>query len=425
MESVSRVGNIVNKTRSTPAVVKPCAPTKQYRISDNVLLSTTNQADVQTDSGLAEQIVYTLSGKKGSNQCRHTRTRTVYTGDPSTSARIVQAGSGVYYDYTHQHSIAVASHSSAVPIAKAAFGVNLDGAVLGAGAQGYINAVADKLRPDLTTVSVPNFLLEIGQIKDLFKLWKSKVSLAKNLAGGHLNYKFGWKPTLGDIQAMVEGVVTFKDRIRDFEASLNVLFQRETVISTSSVTKSGEFTFDTNGKCRWRGEITSKLGAGIAWRPMPLAVLSNTEKTLRGLLDTLGVQLNPRIIWDAFPFTFVIDWFFGVGNWLEHFSVDTLELPIKYVDSYLSYKQEIRVESTMQLDVVSPQVTPSLQCMGSMTNESYFQRMPIFPDYATLSGLGWKKPTSGQFQLLVSLAVVLAGGKKHAATDLLKSGSGF
>lgn len=136
--------------------------------------------------------------------------------------------------------------------------------------------------------------------------------------------------------------------------------------------------------------------------------MANFEKVLRVLLDSLGFELNPKIIWDAIPFTFVIDWFFGVGSWLERFKIDTLELPIVYVDSALHYREDLRIESNCRFDVNSTQNKPSTRSAGWTTVEKFYNRMPIFPDYATLSGLGWKNPTRNQWSLLVSLGTVLA-----------------
>jgi len=38
---------------------------------------------------------------------------------------------------------------------------------------------------------------------------------------------------------------------------------------------------------------------------------------LLGMLDALGVNLNPAILWNAIPWTFVVDWFAGVSRWLD------------------------------------------------------------------------------------------------------------
>lgn len=399
---------IVSKERSIPTMTVVVPDSEIYRLSTGDFLSTLHNVPLDVASGF-EHISYTNSTKQKSNWCRHLKRETIYTGDPLVSKRFDQPGSDVFYKYYGHHRYSVDSHSSAVTAAKTSLGVNLAEGVLGSGAQGYINDVAKRLRPDLTTVSVPNFLAELDDIKSLVKLWKKNISLAKNVAGLFLNYKFGWKPTIGDVQAMVSSVTGFQQKLAEFERSLDVLFKRRTIVERRSLRGSGSFAWGpASGTCKWSITMTSELSAGIAWRPQPLAVMSNFEKNLRGLLDTLGFQLNPRIIWDEIPFSFVVDWFFGVGAWLENFSIDTLELPIKYVDSYLQYKEVIRIESSVLTDVGSTSIIPHDSPTPSMiTSETYFQRMPIFPDFATLEGLGWKVPTNNQKLLLVSLATVL------------------
>lgn len=46
---------------------------------------------------------------------------------------------------------------------------------------------------------------------------------------------------------------------------------------------------------------------------------------LLGILDSLGVNLNPSIIWNALPWSFVVDWVLGVGRWLDQFTLSNLE----------------------------------------------------------------------------------------------------
>jgi hypothetical protein len=46
---------------------------------------------------------------------------------------------------------------------------------------------------------------------------------------------------------------------------------------------------------------------------------------LLGLLDSLGVNFNPQIIWNAIPWSFVVDWVASVGRFLDQFKVLNLE----------------------------------------------------------------------------------------------------
>jgi hypothetical protein len=129
------------------------------------------------------------------------------------------------------------------------------------------------------------------------------------------------------------------------------------------------------------------------------------EKSLRAVLDTIGFELNPRIIWDALPFTFVLDWFFDVGSFLGNFKIDTLELPIEYVDSAVSYKEVFRCVS--EYHEASAIWYPRIDCPAWVTVEEYFHRVPIFADYYTLCQLSGRIPKVGQLHLLFDLAVVL------------------
>jgi hypothetical protein len=277
------------------------------------------------------------------------------------------------------------------------------------------------MRPDLTSVSIPNFLLDIEDLTKIYKQWKEHLSVAKNLAraagidrrsksrsvaGVHLGYKFGWKPTVGDIHDMIEGVIHLRAKLAAFNAQLGKIIQSSTVMEHGTTAVSGTYRIPGSALATWHGTVRRECRAFIAYGPQPLAVMGPMDMVLRGLLDSLGFELNPRIIWDAIPFSFVIDWFFGVGSWLQRFRVDALELPITLVDAFLQYKETVNIEWVTLSDHLVGYV-PSPQSAGATFNGDFFHRMPIFPDYATLSGLGWKMPSLNQAALLVSLGTVL------------------
>jgi len=406
-------GQLRHKARSIPDVIRNVPASEQRDINTNALQLTFGGGPLTTHSG-SSTIVYTTRSKarpSAANMCRHLITALDYSGDVNTVSRVNWADHGVYFNLYDAHTFSSVGHALAVTAAKTSFNTNIGDATLAASAQAFINDAATRLRPDLTTMSAPNFLYEIKQITSLVELWKKNLSLAKNLAGAFLNYKFGWRPTNGDILQMIDGVSQLEQKLREFVAHVGQIQSGQVTCLKETVTTSGLLTIDVNKRCKWFGTLTKSVAGFVVWAPQPLAVLDNFDKTLRGLMDVFGVQFNPRIVWDAMPFTFIIDWFFGVGAWLETFSVDALELPIKYVDSYLQYKESIKIESYSYMD---PGLQPGNTQVGRevsggwVTTEQRFQRFPIFPDYATLAGLGWKVPTIGQTTLLVALATVLA-----------------
>lgn len=119
-----------------------------------------------------------------------------------------------------------------------------------------------------------------------------------DLSSVWLEYSYGWKPLLHDIYDAVKVLESpYKDckvrgRGKDTQtASLNTTYGRETII----------------------GQVASKyrleIGATVKVSNPNLAAASQA-----GLI-------NPLVpLWEILPFSFVVDWFTPVGNFLENFS---------------------------------------------------------------------------------------------------------
>lgn len=399
------------KTRVLPDVTISGLHTIARRVTDNVVMDDILVPPF-TIGQMSESITYTTRRRNfraKSNMCRHFRSAFNYSGGTGGFTCLGTLSNPDWnYDYRNHHRACCDYRSSTVNKAFTLLGGNFGAAYLGALGQGYINTAFDRLRPDLRKVSIPNFLLEIRDIKKLFQLWKKNVSLAKNVAGAHLNYKFGWKPTIGDLAELVESVTNLRTKLAEFKESIGGILQESTVVSSESNSVSGNWDDPgLAGSVTYQATATRKCVGYICYAPQPLAVMGPMDEILRGLLDSLGFELNPRIIYDNIPFTFVLDWFFGVGSWLDRFRIDALELPILLVDSFLQYEETVEVQWIWKGTHLTGFI-PVPTSGGAMYRQRYFQRMPIYPDYSSFTGLGWKLPTLNQAVLGVSLATVLA-----------------
>lgn len=403
------------KTKTTGTVNKTVVlPISQnFLTSDNSVLLNFGGDTITVDSKNST-IVYTTKTKANrhqSNVCMHSKVRTYLAGDGTTRVRTDHAsppaGAPNYYLVNTQNASALSLHSNAVVTAKAALGGSFDSDYLRGNGQGLINLAVSELRPDLTTLSVPNFFLELDDIPRLFQLWKKNLSVAKNVAGANLNVNFGWKPFLGDLQKIVNILDTTRREIAAFEKSCNQIFHRSKVMVSEATNVSGGNQYLAETRTEWRADLTRTVEAHLVYRAVPPGQLKGLKKTLATLAESLGFELNPRIIWDALPFSFILDWFFDVGSFLNMYRIDTYKLPIVYVDSYLQYKQTLKIESNTQICYGRSDFSPWPRSQAVVGTYDYFHRMPILPDYTTLSGLGWKQPTTKQIVLLLSLATVL------------------
>lgn len=53
--------------------------------------------------------------------------------------------------------------------------------------------------------------------------------------------------------------------------------------------------------------------------------LEKRQALLYGLLDQLGINLNPSIIWNGIPYSFIVDWFVRVSDALDQFKIELVQ----------------------------------------------------------------------------------------------------
>jgi len=90
------------------------------------------------------------------------------------------------------------------------------------------------------------------------------------------------------------------------------------------------------GKCQLHAEIQYSYRFNALQRELA---------NVLGFLDALGVNLNPAIIWNAIPWSFVVDWVFGVSRWLNTLQIANMK-PVTHIHQFLysvSYSRTIDI----------------------------------------------------------------------------------
>jgi hypothetical protein len=454
-------GETVRKVRPTVAQIATLPNTKQYNSSGVLQASYASGGPVPILDTTAS-IVYTRKSKrfsKRSNLCIHSqweRKQLLQGSLPAIYATILDPPhAGWYWDIYWDYATAYQAHVAAVDTASLQFPSRGIGK-LQAGWLDYAATGFQACQPDLTTTSVPNFLIDAEQlsglvsdvrlVKDFGRLvlnpsvsesssksmrqlirqlrgaQKGNLSfaaelgmttrdLAKFVAGKRLSYKFGWTPTIGDLAAIFNSVLGTQAKLKAFKQSVGKELSFTKTLESVDSAKSGTFNLnnDVHYKVEWRGYLTGKVQYHAKYIPRPIVAVSEIDENIRGLMDTLGVELDPRIAWDAIPFSFVLDWFLGVGDWLHQFRVDALQLPIDLIDSAVSYKEDYIVGSavTVNPNGYPTDVTSTTKPPGYYERTRLFHRMPVDPSMTLLKNLKWKNPTGSQWTNFVSLATVL------------------
>lgn len=200
-----------------------------------------------------------------------------------------------------------------------------------------------------------------------------KRTYGKTAAEKWLEYQYAWMPLLGDIY--------------DTHALLQDGFRKKAMMMSSVRVLSDTETLKGNtfeAKVR-RGHATVKYRGKVFYRVNDSALSK---------LNQLGL-INPlEVAWAIVPYSFVIDWFIPVGNYLEALSA---RLGVDFVDGFYSVTVESnasiwpRVTSLWgPLGSVDPEKTSTTMCTVSSLKSFRRWRYTGFP----VPGLYYKNPFS-------------------------------
>lgn len=176
-------------------------------------------------------------------------------------------------------------------------------------------------------VNVPLFLFELRELPSMLRQL-GRVLLqrqtAQDVAGGYLAYSFGWAPLVSDILKFFDFSKKLEDRkayfrrleggthvsrslgttrVRDeqvMDTTLGTMVNSKTVMQlVGTLSETQKVWFTLNAKLKEPGRMS----------PSELHNLS--ARVLHGW------SINPANLWDAIPWSWLIDYFVNVGDWLE------------------------------------------------------------------------------------------------------------
>lgn len=145
--------------------------------------------------------------------------------------------------------------------------------------------------------------------------------------------------------------------------------------------------------------------------------LQREHARLLTLLDRLGVNANPAIVWNAIPWSFVVDWVLGVSRWLTTQRLNAMEPRVGIHRFLYSYRRSRHI--TVSCDIINFKSYYT----GDGTEDFVVERTllpPVFesaycrsvelPDVASLT-------TSGLSLTELSLATALAASRRRKVVN--------
>lgn len=150
---------------------------------------------------------------------------------------------------------------------------------------------------------IRSFCKEWGvPVKKRHQRWDSK-KISKKWANLWLEYHYGWKPFFSDVYGSAE---TLADQALEREGILRTRVRTIQTVSLNDVISNIAVDYPPRPGSTRTLTLDGKIqGRGYAY--------FTTER----LMPTLGVGNPALLAWELLPFSFVADWFFGVGNFLQ------------------------------------------------------------------------------------------------------------
>jgi hypothetical protein len=196
--------------------------------------------------------------------------------------------------------------------------------------------------------SLPKTLSTIKSLPKLFKtkaFWRNSKNSQKTLrellrrgSDYHLSYSFGIAPFLNDIASLVKAVKRTEGRMNDlvnregkpqrrhFAYRWDEFDSDDSGLVDESELRNGISLgqIDRYSKRRVVKPESSVFHAEIEYN-YQFTQYQREHARLGSFLDALGLNINPAIIWNAIPWTFVVDWVVNVSSWLDNFKVEHME----------------------------------------------------------------------------------------------------
>jgi hypothetical protein len=245
--------------------------------------------------------------------------------------------------------------------------------------------------------------------------------IAKRLTGAHLEASFGIVPLIGDAVSMavsldnlsrkIEAIKRYssKPQVRHFRRVLPTsggLPEDTSWKSLAPLQRSWPTPFRTNS-AGTSNRPTVLLERRARWikRPVYHATMryiytvpsmGETEERIATLLDNLGVRLDPSIVWNAIPYTFLVDWVVDVSGFLQSFARDNFPIQTTVTDfcHSLAYHSECECSALVTSNSIgnySPPgnwwgITPPIARAGIYYGtRNYYNRVRTVPDIHSIT----------------------------------------
>lgn len=170
---------------------------------------------------------------------------------------------------------------------------------------------------------LPRMIKGLGEIHKLIQLSPRKWYRSNiEYADVYLQYQFGWAPLVSDLLELFRFTEAVEDRMAQLrKLEHGTMIRRKLYDGESSNVLLSDYTLvgPYRNLAQWTRRQTMRERIWFTANGKLLDPLPNTDAGLRSLSEqiVLGLHFEPWRVWDFVPWTWLIDYFANMGDYLE------------------------------------------------------------------------------------------------------------
>jgi len=189
-----------------------------------------------------------------------------------------------------------------------------------------VNDVLAETNPSRPVVDLPVFFYELRELPEL--VWKEGIRLSKlhkHAAKANLILEYGWKPLLLDLASMLDFQTEFEKRNNELSKLYRQGGSRHKRQLGKGIKINPEVNQGAIGKGTGLDLVTQKVTetqkwCSVHWVPDEDTKASTPSMSARRAAlfrAMLGLHVHPSLVWEALPWSWLMDWFGDVGSFLS------------------------------------------------------------------------------------------------------------
>lgn len=257
----------------------------------------------------------------------------------------------------------------------------------------------------------------IGELRDLPRMFQFKVKRFQDIGGQYLNYRFGWRPFLRDLQRFLKTTRDLDRRIAFLKRNNGKWLKRGGVVrqesnhwdstlgsSLSPILPTEYYPVGfphMSIPCHWSYEQTVWFeGSFRFWIPN-----IESPKFLDGAIRQMyGFTISPDVVWELIPWSWLIDWFTNIGDVMSNLSSSSSADNLVARYAYIMGHTKLKAMWSDQLQYYTDTGTRTIGTL-SYSNSITWERKQRIEASPYGFSMSWPDFTPGQLAILAALGI--------------------